>query len=228
MSKKSGFAVFIVLALIVGGAFFFNNSKDLQGSFSAASKSSATKSKVTTGSTVTTNDVLMTIDTVGNGSVTLTKGSTLKYVIGKWKVVYSKDAGVCNVAFGISDGGEIKSLYSSASQTEKYLNNTQLGVLIDDAVSTYSASDIAFSSFTPSFTPESGKSYTFYLYGYAPSDAASLSNGMAYMTNACTRPSTGGYEVWDPADSSGQNNYFSVDTDDTNLGIPGGTKINIQ
>ena len=45
------------------------------------------------------------------------------------------------------------------------------------------------------------------------------------MTTACARPSTGGYDKWDAEDSSGQNGYFSVDTDATGFGIPGGTKV---
>ncbi len=222
MSKKSGFAILIVLVVVIGLAYYFNSS-NLKGDLNDVAKT-----QVTTGKVAETNDVLMTIDTAGSGSATLTKGSTEKFVLGKWRIVYSKNAGVCSVSFGLSDNGEIKDLYSSTSQTEKYLDNTQLAVLINDAVSAFSANDVALSSFTPSFEPESGKSYTFYLYGFAPSDARNLSNEQAYMKTACVRPSTGGYSTWDPVNSSGQNSYFSVDTDSTNFGIPGGTKITIQ
>ncbi len=225
MSKRTGFAILIVLTIVLGGGFYFNSSKNLQGSFSAVNQD-VTK-EVTTGAQAT-EELLMSIDTAGSGSVTLTKGSTEKAVLGKWKVSYKNDAGVCNVSFGLSDNGEIKDLYSSAGQTEKYLDDTQLAVLIDDAASTFRPNDMALSLFTPAFTPKSGKSYTFYLYGYAPSDAANLSNGILYMTTACARPSTGGYDKWDAEDSSGQNGYFSVDTDATGFGIPGGTKVNIQ
>lgn len=224
MSKKTVIAVLFVLTLVLGGGFYFNrSSEDLQGSFSAIATKTAT-----TGETVSDVAVLMTVDTAGSGSVTLTKGSTDKAVLGKWKVSYKENAGVCNLAFGVSDDGVVKDFYSSASQSEKYFDNTQLAVLIDDALSTFSANDVALSSFTPSFTPESGKSYTFYLYGYAPSEANNLNNEMIYMTSACARPATGGYQKWDAEDSSGQNDYFNVDSDDSGFGIPGGTKVTIQ
>ena len=224
MSKKTVFATLFVLTLVLGGGFYYNrSSENLQGSFSAVDTKTAT-----TGETTSDVEVLMTIDTAGSGLVTLTKGSTDKAVLGKWKVSYKESAGVCNVSFGISDNGVVKDLYSSAAQSEKYFDNTQLAVLINDTLSTFSANDVALSSFTPSFIPESGKSYTFYLYGYAPSEANNLNNEMVYMTSACARPATGGYQKWDAENSSGQNDYFSVDTDDTDFGIPGGTKVNIQ
>lgn len=214
----------LIIAVVFGYKYFSGAS--LEGRFTA-DRVSGLNGKITTG-TSSSEKVLMSVDTAGSGAVTLTKGSTSKYVVGKWKVTYKDNSRACQVSFGISYNGDVKKLYGSSSQNEKFINNTQLAVLAGDTVGTFSANDVSLSEFTPDFTPESGKTYTFYLYGYAPSDAGTLSKGESYMTSACVRPSGGGYEVWDSKNSNGQNAYFSVETDSTSFGIPGGIKISIQ
>lgn len=225
MSKKSLLGILIVLALVFGG-FYYNNSKSLKGSFSEA-EDLAVQKKLETG-VAAVKGKLMSVESAGSGSLTLTKGSTMKYVLGKWKVNYKNDSQPCNVSFGISRNGSIKQLYSSSSQDEKFLERTQLAVLIDEEVSTFAPNDAALSEFSPDFSAESGKSYIFYLYGYVPSDASSMNNAEVYITSLCAMPESGGYSVWDSEDSSGQNSSFSVENDSTGFGIPGGTEINIQ
>lgn len=173
-------------------------------------------------------DVLMSIASAGSGTVTMTKGSTSKYVVGQWKVEYKEKSQACQISFGISYNGALKKLYGSSSQSENFIENTQLAIRAGDATGTFSPNDLSLSEFTPSFSPESGKTYSFYLYGYAPSDAANLSNGEVYMSSACVRPAGGGYEVWDSKNSSGQNEYFDVSGNTAGYGISGGKKITIQ